>query len=49
MNKKILSLMLCLCMIAALLVGCGCKHEYKNATCEAPITCTGSQLGGRYL
>lgn len=39
MKKRVLSLALCICMVAAVLAGCGCKHEYKNATCVAPITC----------
>jgi len=37
--KKItafLPLLLCLC----LLTGCGCKHEWKDATCETPKTCS---------
>ena len=37
--KKItafLPLLLCLC----LLTGCGCKHEWKEATCETPKTCS---------
>lgn len=29
-------LALCLCV----LTGCGCKHEWVDATCEAPKTCT---------
>lgn len=39
MKKRVLSLVLCICMVAAVLAGCGCKHEYKNATCVEPITC----------
>lgn len=37
--KKItalLPLLLCLCLLTA----CGCKHEWKESTCETPKTCT---------
>lgn len=39
MKKRVLPVMLCLCLITAILAGCGCKHEWKNATCEMPNTC----------
>ena len=38
MKKRVLSVMLCLCLFTAIMAGCGCKHEWKNATCEMPNT-----------
>ena len=32
-------LLVLLVLCAALLTGCGCEHEWKEATCEAPKTC----------
>lgn len=37
--KKITSMVLLL-LCACLLTACGCKHEWMDATCEAPKTCT---------
>ena len=38
--KKNLSLVLALVLtLTLLLTGCGCKHEWKDATCTAPKTC----------
>ena len=40
--KKIrfLSVMLTLAMLLCLLTGCACKHEWVDANCNAPKTCT---------
>ncbi len=38
--KKILALALVLALCATMLAGCGCEHEWKDATCDAPKTCT---------
>ena len=37
--KKILSVFLIIFLLASLMSGCGCKHEWEDATCEAPETC----------
>ena len=38
--KRILSAVMLLAMCCLLLTGCMCKHEYKDATCTEPTTCT---------
>lgn len=38
--KKVLSLALSALLIACLLTGCGCKHQWAEASCTAPKTCT---------
>ena len=38
--KKFLTLTMVLAMLLTLLTGCGCSHEWAEATCEAPKTCT---------
>jgi len=38
MRKPITALMIV--VLAFVLVSCGCKHEWKEATCEAPKTCS---------
>ncbi len=37
--KKIGWILLCICLLAALLTACGCKHEWKQADCGIPKTC----------
>lgn len=37
--KKLTSLALVLVMVMALLAGCACKHEWKDADCKNPKTC----------
>lgn len=37
--KKILSVFLMILLLVSLLAGCGCKHEWEDATCEDPKTC----------
>lgn len=39
-QKRMVSLLLVLTLMAALLVGCACKHEWKDANCKEPKTCT---------
>lgn len=39
-QKRIVSLLLVLTLMAALLAGCACKHEWKDANCKEPKTCT---------
>lgn len=40
MKKKVCLVMLCVLVLGiALLTGCSCKHEWKDATCDAPKTC----------
>lgn len=39
MLKKLLCITLCFCLCVFLLTGCGCKHEWKEATCTEPKTC----------
>lgn len=42
MNRKIkliVSTTILCCFVALLLAGCGCKHEWKEATCTEPRTC----------
>lgn len=38
MKKKAI-VALALCLVLAALSGCGCKHEWKEATCTEPSTC----------
>lgn len=38
--KKYLSILLLIALLASLLAGCGCDHEWEDATCEEPETCT---------
>ena len=44
MKKKMYISLLCvlvlLVALSALMTGCGCKHEWKDATCDAPKTCS---------
>jgi len=41
MFKKVsLPLLSVLFLLSLLLTGCGCRHQWKDATCEAPKTCT---------
>ena len=37
--KKILSVFLIVLLLASFMSGCGCKHEWEDATCEDPETC----------
>lgn len=37
--KRTVGLLLCLVMLLAL-TGCGCEHQWAEATCHAPQTCT---------
>jgi len=37
---SVLIALLLLLTLSLLLTGCSCKHEWKDATCEAPKTCT---------
>ncbi len=37
---KVFSLLLVLVMLLSLLAACECKHEWKDATCEKPKTCS---------
>jgi len=37
--KKYLSILLLIALLASLLTGCGCDHEWEDATCEEPETC----------
>ncbi len=52
-NNKILSILIIIVLLA-LLTSCGCKHEWKVATCTEPQTCTkcgkteGNALGHKY-
>lgn len=39
MNKKIFAVLSTLVLIL-LLAGCGCRHEWQDATCTAPKTCS---------
>lgn len=39
MLKKLLYITLCICLCVFVLTGCGCKHEWKEATCTDPKTC----------
>lgn len=39
-QKRMVSLLLVLTLMAALLAGCACKHEWKDANCKEPKTCT---------
>ena len=39
MLKKLLYVSLCICLCVFMLTGCGCKHEWNEATCTAPKTC----------
>ncbi len=53
--KKILSLTLAALFILCAFSSCGCKHEWKNADCLTPKTCTlceeteGEALGHKWL
>ena len=38
--KRIISALLLVAMCCLLLTGCMCKHEWKDATCTTPTTCT---------
>ncbi len=38
--KKVISALLLLVMCCALLTGCMCKHEWQDATCTTPTTCS---------
>ena len=41
MFKKVYLPLLCMAVfLSLLLTGCGCKHEWQAATCDAPKTCT---------
>ncbi|MGN0999586.1 MAG: hypothetical protein ACI4PO_08550 [Faecousia sp.] len=37
--KKWIALLLSALLAVTVLVGCGCEHEWKDATCDAPKTC----------
>ena len=37
--KRILSVF-GLCLVVLILIGCVCKHEWREATCTEPKTCT---------
>ncbi|MBR5126140.1 MAG: hypothetical protein IKU68_05345 [Oscillospiraceae bacterium] len=37
MKKRLIFLLICLCLF---LCSCGCNHQWDNATCSAPKTCT---------
>lgn len=37
---SIISLFLIICIIATILTGCGCKHEWKDATCTSAMSCS---------
>ncbi len=39
-KSKAFSLLLVLVTLLSLLAGCECKHDWKDATCEAPKTCS---------
>lgn len=39
MVKKMFCMVLCLCLCVSVLTGCGCKHEWMEASCTAPKTC----------
>ena len=38
-GSRIITL-LCIILVLLLLAGCSCKHEWKNATCTTPTTCS---------
>ena len=38
--KKYISMIVAAAMLLCVLAGCGCSHEWADATCEAPKTCT---------
>ena len=38
--KKILYMVLIVICISTLLTACGCEHQWTDATCSAPKTCT---------
>ena len=40
MNAKFISLILVAVMLLSLLTACGCKHEWTEATCTTPKTCS---------
>ena len=37
--KKVFSVSILFLLLFCLLTGCGCKHEWAEATCDAPKTC----------
>ena len=39
MKRNILSVLFLSVMLATLLTGCACNHEWRNATCTEPKTC----------
>lgn len=53
--KKISSILTAFILTALLLTGCQCKHEWVDATCETPKTCTkcseteGEALGHKWV
>jgi len=38
--KKLISLILVMACLALMLAGCGCEHEWKDANCTDPMTCS---------
>ena len=52
--RKLISIIGIGMVLLALLTSCGCKHEWKAATCTEPQTCTkcgktqGNALGHKY-
>lgn len=39
MRKRIICMLLCV-LLAVVAAGCGCRHEWQDATCTTPKTCT---------
>lgn len=39
MKIRITALIFSVAMLAVLLTGCGCEHEWAEATCRTPKTC----------
>ncbi len=37
--KRIFAVLLMIALSVLMLAGCGCEHEWKDATCDAPKTC----------
>ncbi len=40
MNLKRISIVCAAALLAALLCGCGCQHQWQKSTCQNPRTCT---------